>query len=173
MKTKDLVLIAFYSALFGVLEYITVTFSLFKMPQGGSVSISVIALILASYHLGVMKSLIVSLISFLFMFMVEPPVILNASQFMFDYIIAYMVYSLSVLIPDLKAGGLALPLGVIFSNFLRFMCHNIAGWVFFAEYYPGNVLWGVMAYNAVYMVPTMIVSFIIVTLVRPKLEKNF
>ena len=73
----------------------------------------------------------------------------------------------------MKAGGLVLPLGVIFSNFLRFMCHNIAGWVFFAEYYPGDVLWGVMAYNAVYMVPTMIVSFIIVTLVRPKLEKNF
>ena len=172
MKTKDLVLIAMYATLFTVLEYVSVTFGLLKMPQGGSISISAVALIIASYHLGFKKSLIVSAISIIIMLLITPPYFLTVGQFMADYVFSYMSYSTAVLFKDLRFGDKIFPTGAIMSNVLRFMWHNIAGWLFFASYYEGNVLTGVMLYNASYMVPTMIISAVLVLLIRPKLKKE-
>ena len=173
MKTKDLVLISFYSALFGVLEYVTVTFGFLKMPQGGSISLSIIVLIIASYHLGVKKSLMVVGVSFVIMFLIEPPFIVNWIQFLADYILAFAVYAFACCFRDIKVGNVSIPTGVIVTTFLGFMAHNIAGWFFFAEYYPGDVLWGVSIYNATYMLPTMILSTLTVMVVKPRLEKEF
>lgn len=173
MKTKDLVLIAMYVALYAVLEYVSRFIGILQMPQGGSVSLSVIPLILASYHLGLGKSLIVAVLSFIVKFMIKAPVIIHPIQFLTDYIVAFGAYSLSSLIPSPKVGKIELPLGVIVANFVRFMSHNISGWVFFSEYYPGNVFKGVMVYNATYMIPTTILSFIIVMIIKPRLQTQF
>lgn len=172
-KTQDLVLIAMYVAIFAVLEYLSRTFNLLKMPQGGSVSLSIIPLMMASYHLGFKKSLIVAALSFVVRFMIKAPTIVHWFQFLADYIFAFGAYSIAGLFKDRKVGEVTLPMGVLHANFLRFMFHNIAGWVFFAEYYPGNVFKGVMVYNATYMVPTLIYSFILMMFIKPRLEPRF
>ncbi|CAM2873894.1 energy-coupled thiamine transporter ThiT [Erysipelothrix tonsillarum] len=173
MKTKDLVLIAMYSAVFGVLEYITVTFDILRLPQGGSVSLSVVAIILASYHLGFKKSLMVAFLSFLLKFMIKTPTVLHWFQFICDYIFAYSAYALAGLVPDLSVYDLKLPVGVVVSNGLRFIMHMISGLVFYSEFYKGNVFWGIFAYNAAYMIPTTIISFALVLALKPKLVKYF
>ena len=173
MKTKDLVLMAMYVAMYAVLEYLTNTLNILAMPLGGRLSLSVIPLMMASYHLGLKKSLLVGLMSFVVKFMLKPPYFLNVIQFTMDYIVAYGAYSLAVLVKDLDLGGLKLPMGVLLANFVRFMAHNVAGWAFFADGYPGNVFWGVMAYNFPYMLATTVVSFIVVMAIKPRLENSF
>ena len=173
MKTKDLVLMALYIALFAVLEKVTMTFPLFKMASGGRLSLSIIPLMIASYHLGVGKASVVALISVGLKLVMKAPYVVHPVQFLFDYPIAYMVYALAVKFKDVKAKEMSLPIGVLVANILRFMSHNIAGWVFFADGYPGNVFWGVMGYNATYMIPTLIISFVVVMLVKPRIESQF
>ena len=173
MKTKDLVSMAMYIALFAVLEKMMMTFPLFKMASGGRLSLSVIPLIIASYHLGVGKAGLIALISVGIKGVMKPFYIVHPLQFLFDYPVAYMVYALSVKAKDVKLNGMTLPMGVILTNFLRFMSHNLAGWFFFAEGYPNNVFAGVMAYNLTYMLPTLIISFIVVMLVKPRIESQF
>lgn len=52
LTTLDLVYMAFYAALFMVLDYFTNMIPFLKMPNGGSIGVSTIALIVCSYHLG-------------------------------------------------------------------------------------------------------------------------
>ncbi len=68
-STRDLVLLAMYAALFIAVELIQNQFGLFKMPQGGSLGVSSIILLLASYLLGYQKGLIISLLSILLQFL--------------------------------------------------------------------------------------------------------
>ena len=63
LKTRDLVYMALYAALFVVLDYLTNALNLFRMPQGGSLSFATVALLIASYHLGWKKGLVVSLVA--------------------------------------------------------------------------------------------------------------
>lgn len=164
MKTRDVVYIAMYIALFAAFEWLSNVLP-FKMPQGGSISLGAIPLLVASYHLGVKKSIMVTFLSLIVMFMMQPPIFLNITQFFFDYILAYGSYAFASLLPVTK--------GVILSSFARFMSHNIAGWAFFLEFYPENPLFGVIRYNAFYMIPTALISLICVKVAIPRLKQFF
>ncbi|MDE8124490.1 energy-coupled thiamine transporter ThiT [Erysipelothrix rhusiopathiae] len=170
MKTKKILTISTYVLLFGVLECITVTFDILRLPQGGSVSLSILVLIVASYHLGLKNSLCVVSLSFLVKFMIQPPIAIHWFQFFLDYIFAYSVYVIVGLIPNLKVYDLSLPIGVVVSNLLRFILHTLSGLLFYAGFYRGNVLLGVVSYNATYMIPTTIISFALILALMPKLE---
>lgn len=63
LSVRDLVLMAFYVAVFMVLDTFVNTLPLFQMPNGGSLGISTIPLLMASYQLGWQKGLIVSIVS--------------------------------------------------------------------------------------------------------------
>ena len=169
MKTKDLVFMAMYVAMFAVLEYLGRTLAILQMPMGGSLSLSAIPLIMASYHFGFKRSLIVVLMSLIIKFMMKAPTIYHPVQFLMDYFVAYGAYSLAVLVKDIQVKNVSLPMGVLLANFVRFMAHNVAGWVFFAEFYPGNVFWGVVVYNTPYMLATALVSMVFITIIKPRL----
>lgn len=170
MKTKDLVLIAFYVALFAVLDYMGTVLGLFRMPQGGSFSISEVALVLGVYHFGFKKGLLLTALSFPVMFIIKAPSIIHPIQFILDYLLGYMSYALVALIPDWRIRRLSLPLGVVAASFARLMFSNLSGWIFYSEWYVGNVLWGVVAYNLTWWIPTTVATFILVMLVRPALQ---
>lgn len=170
MKTKDLVLMAMFVALYAVLEYLKVAFNFFSMPQGGSVSLAAVPLLLAGYFLGFRKGLLVTVVSVLVGFMIEPPYILHYAQVFLDYFLGYAAYSLAVLIPNIKVSKISLPVGTVVSDFVRFMASNLSGWIFFRSAYEGNVIWGVMGYNATYMIPVMIVNFVFVFILLPRLK---
>ena len=166
MKTKDLILIAMYTALFVVMEVISKSLGILQMPQGGSLSLSSIVLLLASYQLGFKKSLVVCVLSVLFK-VSRSAVVLSPLQFFLDYFVAYGVYATAVLFKDWGR----FPVGTLVANFLRYMAANAAGWIFFASYYPGNVLFGVMQYNAIYMLPNLIFSIVMVSILKPAMKR--
>ena len=63
--TKDLVYMALYAALFIVLDVAVNTLGILQMPNGGSHGVSVIPLLMASYHLGWQKGTVVAVLSIL------------------------------------------------------------------------------------------------------------
>lgn len=234
MKTRDLVFMAFYAALFLLFEWVTGNyFKFLSMPQGGSLELSVLPLILASYHLGFRKGLLTALVAVAVRMVFLPVemiaganVFVVAVQLFFDYILAYGIYGLVQLLKNqylkrkesliamaiLAIAGIIFTLlkvdineqahlywtmmslwvfslvtasfyivtkksqpipiywGVIVATFIRFMSHNIAGWVFYSSYYEGNVLWGVVGYNATYMLPNLILLLLVCGVIIPRLS---
>ena len=61
MSTRELARMALYVALFVALDWISGTM-LPRMPQGGSLGLSTIVLLIASFDLGVGKALIVTIV---------------------------------------------------------------------------------------------------------------
>lgn len=170
MKTRDLVLIAMFSAMYVVLEYFSTVVPLLPMPQGGSIGLSGIAIMMAAYTMGFGKGLIVALLGVGVSALFDPWTIYHWVQIFFDYPLAYGAYAFCVFVPTLNYKNFSLPFGVLFANFIRFMAHNLSGWIFFAEFYPNNMIWEVMVYNATYMVPTAIFGFIIMGILLPRLK---
>ena len=92
LSVRDLVLMAFYVAVFMVLDTFVNTLPLFQMPNGGSLGISTIPLLMASYQLGWQKGLIVSIVSVFAQFVTGPMYTPDLVGFLLDYFIAFSVY---------------------------------------------------------------------------------
>ncbi len=153
MSVKEIVLMAFYLALFYVPA----------MPQGGSLGLGTIALLMASYQLGWKKGTIVGLLSVLLQFVSGRMYVLGPVQFLLDYIIPFGIYGIACLFPNY---GMFYS-GILITNLIRFFSHTLSG-VFFYEtpWIPS------MIYQASYMVPTTIVGLIMVPLLMKYLAKR-
>jgi len=162
-RTRDLVMMAMYLALFFVLDYIANQLPLFKMPNGGTLGLGVLALILSSYDLGWKKGVVVSLMSVLLQFLTGQMYIVDFVQFVLEYVVAFGVYGLSGLFPNKSY----IYTGVIVTNVIRLVLHTLAG-----VWYWGLTLIPSFSYNGWYMIPTMIVCMILVPLVDKSIKRN-
>ena len=170
-KISDLVYMAMYLALFMVFDWLANKIGLFKMPNGGTLGLGVIPLIIASYHLGWKKGLAVAILSVVLQFMTGKVYVVQNSdgftafqvfiQFMMEYPVAFGVYGLSSLFPNFKN----FYSGIVVTNLIRLALHTIAGTVFWGTPWGGS-----FAYNAWYMIPTMIVSAIVVPIIMNRLK---
>ena len=103
LTTRDIVMLAMYAALFITIEIIQNQFGLFKMPQGGSLSVSAVILLVASYHLGYRKGIIISLISVVLQFIAgDMYLATGVFGFFLDYVLAYGIYGVASLFPNYK-----------------------------------------------------------------------
>ena len=161
ITVKDLVLMAFYVALFMVLDTFINTLPILQMPNGGSLGLSTIALLMASYHLGWKKGLLVAVVSVFAQFVTGPMYTPNLLGFLLDYLIAFSVYGLASLFPNIKC----FYTGVLITNFVRFVCSTISGCIVWQ-----TALWGSITYNAYYMIPTAILGLVIIPLLYKALE---
>lgn len=161
ITVKELVLMAFYVALFMVLDSSFNTLPIFQMPQGGSLGVSSLALLMASYHLGWKKGLVVAMLSVLAQFITGPMYTPSILGFVLDYFLAYSVYGLASLFPNYKF----FYSGVLITNLVRFACSTISGVVIWETPWLGSI-----SYNASYMVPTMILGLVMVPLLYKAVE---
>ena len=160
LSVKDLVLMAFYVALFMVLDMFINTLGFLQMPQGGSLGVYTIALLLASYHLGWKKGTVVAIVSVFCQFVTGRMYLLGFTQFLLDYFIAFSVYGLACLFPNYKY----FYSGVLITNLIRFLSSTISGVVFYKTTWMGSII-----YQAWYMVPTTIIGLILVPLLMESL----
>ncbi len=165
MSTRDLVKMSAYLAMFIVLDYLSNMIGFFKMPQGGTLGLGVIALLLASYDLGYKKGIAVGLLSVLLQWMTGAMWFLNWFQFFLDYLLAFGIYGVASAIPSMPMGKQKLLWGVIITNLIRFASHTVAGVMFYEVTW-----WGSLMYNGWYMIPTMIVALIVVTMLLPRMR---
>ncbi|MBE6127649.1 MAG: hypothetical protein E7185_00080 [Erysipelotrichaceae bacterium] len=159
----DITYMGMYLALFFVFDWLTNVLQILKMPQGGSLGLAVIPLLLCSYHLGWKKGVTVSLLAVLLMFMTGRVYIIQNSdgfapwqiaiQFLMEYPIAFGIYGIACLFKNYGA----FYSGVAITNLIRLVIHIAAGCWFWS-----TPLWGSFTYNAWYMIPTMVMCLVVV-----------
>ena len=97
-----------------------------------------------------------------------PPYFVNFFQYFLEYILAFAFMGMGSFLINLtkKESVINLEIGVIISLILRYLCHVIAGVLFFAEYAGDQkVIIYSLSYNAVYMAPTIIITLLVAPLV--------
>ena len=174
MKNKsisDLTFMAMYLALFFVFDWLGNTLHLLQMPEGGSLGIGIIPLLLCSYHLGWKKGTMVALLSVLLMFMTGRVYIIQNSdgyapwqiaiQFLMEYPVAFGIYGLASLFPNYGK----FYSGVAITNLIRLILHVLAGVWFWATPW-----WGSFTYNAWYMIPTMLLCLVVIPVLLDRLQ---
>ncbi|HAM63686.1 MAG TPA: hypothetical protein DCP62_08635 [Erysipelotrichaceae bacterium] len=159
-----LVQIALYAALFIVLDFISSLIPFLQMPQGGSIGISVIVLIVASYHLGWKQGWIVVAVALVLMPMTSVIYSVNLLDYILEYVVAFGVYGLSSWFPTFNVRKIPIHTGIYVSNFLRFLIHWFAGVYFWGLNWEGS-----LAYNAPYMVATTLVCALVVPILIQRL----
>lgn len=169
MKRSRIVLemtwMALYAALFIVLDYLSNQIGFFRMPNGGTIGISTIVLLVASYQLGWKKGVLVALLTIPLQGFFAPYYSVNLLDFFMEYVLAFGVYGLASLFPNVGKGQ-SLYTGVLVVNGLRFVIHLVAGAVFWETTWGGS-----FAYNAWYMVPTMLVGLVLTPLIVRRLPR--
>lgn len=161
LTVKDLTYMAFYVALFMVLDTFVNTLQILQMPNGGSLGVSTIALLMCSYHLGWKKGLAVSVLAVFAQFITGPMYTPDLLGFVLDYLLAFSVYGLASIFPNYKF----FYSGVVITNLVRFVSSTISGVVIW-----GVDLWGSVVYQATYMVPTMLLGVVLVPLLYNALK---
>ncbi|ANU18827.1 energy-coupled thiamine transporter ThiT [Planococcus plakortidis] len=178
MRNKRVLLmveIAIFAALGFVLDFIA-----FRMPQGGSVSLVMIPIVLMAFRRGVgagiITGLLVGLLQIVTGFISVAPLSFGfvVMQVVLDYLLAYGVVGLAGVmrgrymeaVQSKKTGKVfaMVALGVLIGSFLRYTVHVITGILFFGMFAEGNVFIYSAVYNATYMIPVALVAAIVCSL---------
>ena len=170
---RDIVFIAFYVALALALELVSKMIP-FEMPRGGKLELHVIALFVASFHLGWKKGGAVAILAFLVesilgmnSYLISIPVILC------DYVFPLLACGIGAIFPKIGKNNI-IP-GVIGGMILKYASHVISGtylWVEESEAAGSWASWSFsLGYNAWYCVPTLIAAVILVPLLINAIRK--
>lgn len=127
-KVRQIAYLALYVALYVILKWVGNLIPFLQMPNGGSIELELIAVFIASYHLGWKSGVIVAILSWLITMLLGFPMwFVSPMQTVLDYVLPLVVVGLaSFLWPfnDLKKPGavcwaavlaLAAFFGIVFS----------------------------------------------------------
>ncbi|HHU92774.1 MAG TPA: energy-coupled thiamine transporter ThiT [Halanaerobiaceae bacterium] len=162
-------------ALAAVLDFLT----LFRMPQGGSVNLEMLPILIVALRWGGLAGMATGLVYGLLQLALNPYVV-HPLQILLDYPLAYMLVGIagffSVRASD-EVDRLYLRIlpGVLLAGFGRFLAHLLTGVIFFSEYAPeGQNVWLYSTiYNGSYILPSILISYLIITpILRRLLIKN-
>lgn len=172
MRNKKVLLmmeIAIFAALGFVLDFVS-----FRMPQGGSVSLVMIPIILIAFRrgvaAGVLTGILVGLLQIVSGFISVAPLSFGfvVMQVLLDYLLAYGVVGLAGVMrtkylqhAHAKQTGkmlAAIVAGVLLASVLRYLVHVITGILFFGMFAEGNVVIYSAIYNATYMIPVFLLA---------------
>ena len=131
-------------------------FKMFRMPQGGSVTLEMAPLLYFSYKHGFKWGVAAGTMSGVFM-MIFGGYIAHPVQALLDYPLAFAVIGIAGLLKDKPV------LGAAAAGAARLACHVLSGVIFFASYTPeGQNPWAYsFIYNIAYMIPSLLISDIL------------
>ena len=164
--TKVMAVSALMVALSLVLNQITV----FRMPQGGSVTaFSMVPIVACAYFFGVRRGLMagmcVGLVSLIF-----NPYVIHPVQLILDYPMAFGALAFGGIFASKKNGLIK---GYIFGVICRYTCAVLSGVIFFGSYAPegfNSVTWSLW-YNATYLGIEGLITSILLSI--PKIKNMF
>lgn len=165
MNSRILVESALMIALTAVLEIIFSNLNIALFPQGGSVSISMIPIVVLTLRRGFKVGFVAGLIYGVFQFILPITVwYLTPVQYAFDYVFPYVALSAIGIVKDMNLKTIGI--GIVLVGVLKYASHVIAGIAFWGEYAPEGfnaVTWS-LYYNATYSVPSIIITAIVLVL---------
>lgn len=138
-------------ALAVVLSFVKV----WQMPQGGSISLSMLPLFLLSFRHGA-KTGIISGVIYGAVSLIFDGTIYHPMSILLDYILAFGVLGVAGFFkPSYKGIIIGTTVGVA----LRFICSLLSGAILFAEYAPEGVNPWIysLGYQATYMLPELVI----------------
>lgn len=153
-------------ALAAVLNFIT----LFRMPQGGSVNLEMLPILIIAFRWGGFPGMLTGLVYGLIQLILNPYIV-HPVQLIMDYPLAYSLVGLTgfMYIRSLnkksnKSSYINVFFAVTAGGLGRLLSHILSGVIFFSQYVPeGQNPWLYSTiYNASYMIPSLIISFIII-----------
>ncbi|AQQ55001.1 energy-coupled thiamine transporter ThiT [Planococcus lenghuensis] len=159
-------------AIFGALAFV-LDFIAFKMPQGGSVSLVMIPLVLMTFRRGIGAGIATGLLVGLLQILAGPSVApltfgFVVMQVILDYLLAYAVVGFAGVMRGMYLKGLkaekkgkmvaAVVIGTLIASILRYLVHVTTGYLFFGMYAEGNPLVYSIVYNATYMIPLFLLT---------------
>lgn len=167
-----------YAALAIALDVFKEMISFLDLPQGGSINIALIPVVIASFHLGPVLGMAVGAIWMLVSFVVTPPYFAQSFVilgFICDYVIPSIIVGLASFIYKKKASLITMEFGIVFTMLIRTLSILISG----AYAWPGDAAsgsaaaWaGSVGYNLPYCLATMAMLMIIVPIIYKTFEKT-
>lgn len=134
-----------YSALAITIAFVLNQITLFRMPQGGSVTpFSMLFIVLVAYWFGPKQGIMAGMAFGLLDLLINPYVV-HPVQLLLDYPFAFGALGLAGFLKD-KSNGIYI--GYLFGLAGRFICHFLSGVVFFGAWAPEG--FNAITWSAVY-----------------------
>ncbi len=150
------------AALAIALAFVLGLIKVWQMPFGGEISLAMIPLILLALRQGPWVGMLAGA-AYGILNLISTPFVVHPVQVLFDYPVAFGVLGLAGLFAPTARGAV---LGTVVAVLARFAAHFVSGVVFFASYAPKgwNPYLYSAAYNAAYLIPSLIIAAVIVVL---------
>ena len=173
-KTLFMVEVAVFAAMAVLLDFISGIISARIWPQGGSVSIAMVPIFVMAFRWGIKGGLSTGFLLGALQLVVTQPWIATPVQAFIDYFVAFTVVGVAGVFAkqvqqrfaegEKGRANLYIIVGVLVGSILRFICHFATGIIFFGMYAPEGqpVAWYSLIYNGTYMLPSTIISGIVV-----------
>lgn len=148
---------------------------LWKMPQGGSISLEMLPILLVALRWGGKSGLMAGVV-YGFIQLIVNPYVIHPVQLVMDYPLPYMMLGVVGFFTITKKRDKEISYSKVFTaiftgGFLRFVIHVLSGVIFFASYAPAgqNVWIYSIVYNGSYILPSLIICYLIIVLVLKRL----
>ena len=156
--TRMLANAALVIALSFILSYVR----LYKMPQGGSITLaSMLPIFMFAYAYGVGPGMLVGMAYGLLQF-IQDAYFVHPIELLLDYPLAFAMLGLAGLATRFSDSWGMIP-GIVIGTIGRFLCAFLSGVIFFGMYAPEgqNVLVYSAVYNGFYLIPEAIICIVL------------
>ncbi len=157
---EDMTRALVYGALAVALSFFLSYLRLFRMPQGGSLTVcSLLPIVFYANRFGTRNGLIAGLALGLLQ-LLQDAYVIHWAQLMLDYPLAFLCFGLAGLFPR------SISMGLIVGGIGRIICSTLSGGIFFAEYaWEGWNPWAYsIAYNVIALGPDVVLCIIVAAL---------
>ncbi len=162
LSTRILVESALAAALTVALSYVR----LWTLPQGGSITLENVPIIVLALLRGPRAGIAAGLVSGVIQLMLGGYVV-HPAQALLDYPLAFGALGVAGLMKKTAWTG------TLLGSFARFACHVLSGVVFFASYAPEGtspLIYSAL-YNGSFMLPNTVLTIVVVYLLLPRLKR--
>ena len=171
-RTRMLVEGAIMVAAAQILSYI----KLWRMPWGGSITLSMLPIVLYAVRWGVKPGLLAGFILGTLQFSLDGGFAIGWQSILGDYLVAFTALGLAGLVSGKKGGILT---GTLIGGFARFLVHYVVGATVWAEYMPEEFFGMTMhspwfyslLYNLAYMLPNIVITLVVFALLWKPMGK--
>ena len=149
---------------------------LWKMPQGGSISLEMLPILIIALRWGLKEGLLAGFVYGLLQLAFNP-FIVHPIQLILDYPLPYMLLGVAGIFRNQvekykdKKINIYIISALLLGGFLRFMTHVLSGVVFFSQYAPeGTNVWIYsIIYNGSFILPSLVVCYIVIAVLKNKI----
>lgn len=143
------------------------------MPYGGSITAaSMVPILIYAYRWGGSKGLLVGSVYGIIQFLIDPYAA-HPISVLLDYPVAFAVLGVLGFVAHKSSSLVKIYTGIVIAIGLRFLAHYFSGVIFFGMYAPEGMspYWYSLVYNGAYLVPEMIISCVVFTLLYKSIAK--